>query len=89
MTQGPLIDPGRWPDISRVFAAAGALEGPSRQAYLDSACRQDSALRAAVESLLEAHDNAGSFGEAPVFAPLGTVKRLAPGSQLGPFRIET
>ena len=46
-------------------------------------------MRAAVESLLGAHDNAGSFGEAPVFAPLGTVKRLAPGSQLGPFRIET
>jgi eukaryotic-like serine/threonine-protein kinase len=79
----------RWPDVSRVFSAAATLDGLSRNAYLDEACRQDPALRAAVESLLGAHDNAGSFGEAPVVAPLGTVKRLAPGSQLGPFRIET
>jgi serine/threonine protein kinase len=87
--KGPDIHPDRWPDVSRVFAAAAPLDGPSRNAYLDDACRHDSALRAAVESLLGAHDNAGSFGDAPVFAPLGTVKRLAPGSQLGPFRIET
>ena len=89
MKKGPDIDPDRWPDVSRVFSAAADLDGPSRNAYLDDACRQDPALRAAVESLLGAHDNAGSFGEAPVFAPLGTAKRLAPGSQLGPFRIET
>ena len=57
--------------------------------YLDSACQHDPGLRAAVESLLGGHDNAGSFGEAPVFAPLGPVKRLSPGSQLGPFRIES
>ena len=88
MKKGPEINPDRWPDVSRVFSAAADLDGPSRNAYLDEACRQDPALRAAVESLLGAHDNAGSFGEAPVVAPLGTVKRLAPGSQLGPFRIE-
>jgi serine/threonine protein kinase/Tol biopolymer transport system component len=83
------INPDRWPDVSRVFAAAAPLDGPSRNAYLDETCHHDPALRAAVESLLGAHDNAGSFGEAPAFAPLGAVKRLAPGSQLGPFRIET
>ena len=85
MKEGLDINPERWPDVSRVFSAAATLDGPSRHAYLDEACRQDPALRAAVESLLGAHDNAGSFGETPVFAPLGTVKRLAPGSQLGPF----
>ena len=89
MKEGLDINPDRWPDVSRVFSAAATLDGPSRNAYLDEACRLDPALRAAVESLLGAHDNAGSFGEAPAFAPLGTVKRLAPGSQLGPFRIET
>jgi serine/threonine protein kinase/Tol biopolymer transport system component len=87
--EGLDINPDRWPDVSRVFSAAATLDGPSRNAYLDEACRHDSALRAAVESLLGAHDNAGSFGETPVVAPLGTVKRLVPGSQLGPFRIET
>ena len=89
MKEGLDINPDRWPGVSRVFSAAATLDGPSRNAYLDEACRHDPALRAAVESLLGAHDNAGLFGEAPVFAPLGPVKRLAPGSQLGPFRIET
>ena len=72
-----------------MFAAAAAVNRPARDAYLDDACRHDPALRAAVESLLEAHDNAGSFGEAPVAAPLGNARRLAPGTQLGLFRIET
>ena len=57
--------------------------------YLDQACRDDSALRVTVDSMLRAHDEAGSFGETPAFVPSGTVKRLAPGTQLGPFRIET
>jgi serine/threonine protein kinase/Tol biopolymer transport system component len=89
LTQGPDIDPGKWPDISRVFAAAAALEGPSRQAYVESACRHDPGLRAAVESLLNAHNAAGSFGAMPLFASSAAVKRLSPGSQLGPFRIES
>lgn len=71
-----------------MFAAAAPLDGPSREAYLDRACQRDSALRAAVESMLGAHDNAGSFGDAPVFAS-STVRRLSSGSQLGPFRIES
>ena len=89
MKEGLDINPDRWPDVSRVFSAAATHDGPSRNAYLDEACGHDPALRAAVESLLGAHDNAGSFGEAPVVAPVGTVKRLAPDSQLGAFRIET
>ncbi|MEO5895774.1 MAG: protein kinase [Vicinamibacterales bacterium] len=82
------IGPARWPDVSRIFAAAEGLDGPSRETYLHAACQHDSALRAAVESLLGAHDNAGSFGDGPVFA-FSTVKRLSPDSALGPFRIES
>ena len=89
MTQGPDIDPGKWPDISRVFAAAAVLEEASRQAYFDSACQHDPGLRAAVESLLTAHNAAGSFGAMPLFASSAPVKRLSLGSQLGPFRIES
>jgi serine/threonine protein kinase/tetratricopeptide (TPR) repeat protein len=86
--EGLDINPDRWPDVSRVFSAAAPLDGPSRQAYLDAACQHDPALRAAVESLLGAHDSAGSFGDGPAFAS-STVKRLSPDSQLGPFRIES
>jgi hypothetical protein len=83
------ISPDRWPDVSRVFSAAVGVEKSARKAYLDEACRDDAALRVTVDSMLRAHDEAGSFGETPAFVPSGTVKRLAPGTQLGPFRIET
>ncbi len=89
MTERLDISPDRWPDVSRVFSAAVGLEKSARHAYLDEACRNDSALRVTVDSMLRAHDEAGSFGDTPAFAPSGTVKRLAPGTQLGPFRIET
>lgn len=87
--EGLDINPSRWPDVSRIFSAAAPLDGPSRNEYLEDACRHDPALRAEVESLLRAHDNAGSFGETPIVASLGTANRLTPGSQLGPFLIET
>ena len=89
MAQAPDIDPRKWPDISRVFAAAAALEGAPRQAYLDSACQHDPGLRAGVESLLNAHDAAGSFGAMPLLASRPAAQRLSPGSQLGPVRIDS
>jgi len=83
------LDPDQWRDVSRLFAAAVDLGRDARQAYLVDACGHDAALRGAVESLLGAHDQAGSFGEAPVLALQDRPKRLTAGSQLGPFRIET
>jgi serine/threonine protein kinase/formylglycine-generating enzyme required for sulfatase activity len=41
------------------------LRGDARAAFLDRACGDDAALRAEVESLLEAHDAAGSYLGAP------------------------
>ncbi len=82
-------EPDRWPAVSRVFAAAATLDRLERDAYLDDACRHDAVLRAAVDSLLAGHDEAGSFGNQPVSAMSDHVKRLAPGSQVGAFRIET
>jgi Tol biopolymer transport system component len=79
----------RWPEVSRIFSAAVDLDRTARGAYLDRACRHDPALRAAVDSLLGAHDEVGSFGEASLFPSPGAANRLAPGSQLGAFRIET
>lgn len=83
------INPDNWPGVSRLFSAAASLGGSARDAYLDDACPHDPALRAAVESLLRAHDEAGSFGDELAFSLPESVKRLAPGSQLGPFRIES
>ena len=89
MTERLDISPDQWPDVSRVFSAAVGVDKGARKAYLDEACRDDAALRVTVDSMLRAHDEAGSFGDTPAFVPPGTVKRLAPGTQVGPFRIET
>jgi tetratricopeptide (TPR) repeat protein/serine/threonine protein kinase len=72
-----------------------ALELPSaeRQAFLDCACGGDAALRAEVESLLQANTCAGSFLESPVPAPdlLATVDEPSPvervGTAIGPYKL--
>jgi tetratricopeptide (TPR) repeat protein len=44
-----------------IFGIAVELQGAARRAALDAECADDGALRAEVESLLEAHDAAGTF----------------------------
>jgi serine/threonine protein kinase len=62
-----------------------------RAAYLDGACGADPALRALVEGLLKAHEEAGSFLEQPVFEPSPTVDELPdaerPGTVIGPYKL--
>ena len=51
-----------------IFLAALDKKVPAeRQAYLDSACRDDADLRAQLEGLLHSHQAAGSFLDAPLF----------------------
>ncbi|MGH7888760.1 MAG: serine/threonine-protein kinase, partial [Candidatus Binatia bacterium] len=52
----------QWPSI---YHAALELEAGERTAFLDRACDGDEELRREVESLLAAHDEDGSFLEAP------------------------
>ncbi|MFG0283203.1 MAG: protein kinase [Phycisphaerales bacterium JB039] len=44
-----------------IFGKAVQLRGEARVAYLDEACGADAALRVEIDSLLEAHDAAGTF----------------------------
>jgi serine/threonine protein kinase/tetratricopeptide (TPR) repeat protein len=55
----------RWERIKEVFSVASERDSAARRAYLEEACGADSALRAEVESLLEAHDETGDFIERP------------------------
>ncbi|MBU1947919.1 MAG: serine/threonine protein kinase, partial [Candidatus Eisenbacteria bacterium] len=49
-------------DIKQIFAEALKLQtAPERAAYLNECCGEDAALRAEVESLLSAHEDAGDF----------------------------
>jgi tetratricopeptide (TPR) repeat protein len=65
--------------------------GEERSAYLDSACGDDADLRASVEGLLKAYDEAGDFLESP---PLGTNVTLdsspiseGPGTVIGRYKL--
>ena len=60
------MTPERWHAITAAFHGALARDGSSRHAFLDHACRGDSAFRAEVEALLAAHQQAGRFGDQPV-----------------------
>ena len=59
------MTPERWQQIKDVFQAVVALEPDHRAAFLGEACAGDGELRREVESLLVAHEGAGSFIKAP------------------------
>ena len=89
------MTPERWRQITEIFHAAREREPARREAFLAEACRDDPTLRREVEAMLVGLDHAGQFGETPLFAsaslpgpasPLDVIP-LAPGAQLGPYRI--
>ena len=57
-----------------------------REPFLAEACHDDPSLKAEVEAMLAAHEKAVSFGETGIVP--GAIKRLAPGTRLGAYRIE-
>ena len=77
----------RWREITDIFHAALARDTAAREAFLDEACQRDPSMRAEVDALVEAHFEAGSFGEGPVALAPDAI-RLAQGTQLGVFRID-
>jgi eukaryotic-like serine/threonine-protein kinase len=76
-----------WAEVERALATA--LERPEEEqcAYV---LGLSPAVRAEVESLLDAHRRASGFLEQPATHPLSTCKGpdLAAGAQLGPYRID-
>jgi hypothetical protein len=77
--------------VSAVFHAAAALDPSERAALLDAECGDDAALRAEVESLLQADAAAGPFLNRPAAVAAGLVSEdppLTPGTRVGDYRIE-
>jgi len=62
--KNPLGD--RWRDIDRIFSHALEMDVGDRAAYVHKTCGGDSDLREAVEELLDASEELGSFLETPV-----------------------
>jgi eukaryotic-like serine/threonine-protein kinase len=81
----------RWQQVKPILESALALDAESRKAFLDSACA-DISLRIEVESLLDAHDGAGTNA----LSPGGPLRidteaelrfRLTPGKRVGAYEI--
>jgi hypothetical protein len=60
------MTPERWQQITDVLEVVLEREAGERAAFLAEACQADAELRVEVESLLVAHEQAGSFIAEPV-----------------------
>ena len=65
ITHHCVMKPERWDQIDHLLQSALRQSPSQRDAFLKEACGGDEVLRQEVESLLEAHERAGSFLEAP------------------------
>lgn len=76
-----------WETVRSLFQSAAELPPLERAAFLDAQCG-DASARAEVESLLEAHDNAGSFLEQSIWELIDAndPHRLA-GTAVGPYQL--
>jgi eukaryotic-like serine/threonine-protein kinase len=77
---------GDWDRVKQVFQAAVEQRVEARPTFLDEACGNDAALRAEVESLLRAHEQAGSFAERAAVDELAGPP-LKSGDHLGPYEV--
>lgn len=84
------MQPGRWQQVKAALSEAMALSEPARAAYLGSLGESDPALRAELESLLQADEKAGAaFLESPAAVLLETPSSRSPhaGRRLGSYRL--
>jgi serine/threonine protein kinase len=83
------MTPERWRQITEIFHGAIAIrDAPAREAYLHDACSDDPLLRQEIDSLLAAHVDGTSSIDAPLPQAVSITHRLAPGTMLGPYRVE-
>lgn len=86
------------PDLKSILARALEIKSrEERQAYVDQTCAGNDSLRAEVDGLLAAADNAGSFMNRPpvVAAPeaklaatiIGSPLQEGPGTIIGPYKL--
>jgi eukaryotic-like serine/threonine-protein kinase len=82
---------GDWARVRRIFEAALDRPPAERPGYVDDACGTDASLRAEVVSLLQAHEAADGFIEAPAYEGAARLlieePLLAAGQAVGPYII--
>jgi serine/threonine protein kinase/tetratricopeptide (TPR) repeat protein len=75
-----------------IFEAASKLPPEQRGAYFQNACGDDAPLRARIEGLLKAHDEAGGFMAEPAATPRKTIVLTLPpdekpGDKIGRYKL--
>ena len=88
------MTPGEWQKIESLYLDASAVAPADRAAYLDQACLGDLALRAEVESLLEADQKRGRFLELPPSLLAADLlarnpTALSPGLRVGEYEVQS
>ncbi len=76
------------PKVDEVFQAALELPPERRAGFLESACLTDDELRAEVESLLSAHEEAGDFIEDSASDVAASLFEESRPKQVGQYKIE-
>jgi serine/threonine protein kinase len=79
-------------DIEAIYNAALQKQSETeRSAYLDAVCGRNTTLRARVEELLKAHEEAGDFLEVPALEPDATMQDSplveGPGTTIGRYKL--
>src|SRR5215813_13021340 len=59
------MDANQWKQIKEIYDRALDLSNEERESFLAEACADDADLRREVESLLAAHEDAGTFLQSP------------------------
>ena len=85
------MTPEEWRRVQEILDAALQAQPAARGAYLDRACSSEPSLRREVESLIAAHENAGSFMERPAGEDFAELFEHEPvsraGERMGPYRL--
>lgn len=85
------MDVDRWQAVKQIFEAAQERDAAARDAFLDKACAGDAALRAEVQSLLQAHEAEGPVDRVmeaimASFHQKGNAENLE-GRRIGPYAL--
>jgi serine/threonine-protein kinase len=84
----PVTGAGAWARVKQLFQAALERNPDERAAFLREACGEDETLRADVQSLLDAHGEAGAFADRPAVEILGfSASLVKEGTQIGAYHI--
>jgi len=92
------MDDTSWKRAKQVFHEALEKTEPGRTGVVEAACGEDRELRAQVEAMLAAHDEAGEFLSSPTAEEATAVSRAAttmsasqpsekPGATIGPYKL--